>query len=149
MLTVIDEYSRECLAIPVARTFTSIEVLDTLFQLFLLHGIPDNIRSDNGPEFTAKAVRNWLSRLGVHTAFIEPGSPWENGHNESFNGTLRDGLLNGEIFYTLEEARVLIEQWRMEYNTYRPHSALGYKPPAPEAIRMPALSLWARPGAAA
>ena len=91
--------------------------------------------SDNGPEFTAKAVRDWLARIGVKTLFIEPGSPWENGYNESFNGKLRDELLNGEVFYTLKEAQVLIEKWRQEYNTLRPHSALQYKPPAPEAIK--------------
>jgi len=149
MLTVIDEYSRECLAIVVERRLRSIQVLDVLFQLFLLHGVPDNIRSDNGPEFTALRVRDWLSKVGVHTAYIEPGCPWENGYNESFNGTLRYNLLDGEIFYTLYEAKVLIERWRMEYNTFRPHSALGFKPPAPEALRMPVLSSWARPGAAA
>jgi putative transposase len=95
---------------------------------------PDYIRSDNGPEFTAKAVREWLSRVGVKTLYIEPGSPWENGYNESFNGKLRDELLNGEIFYTLKEAQILIERWRQEYNTVRPHSALGYRPPALEAV---------------
>jgi putative transposase len=100
----------------------------------LCHGRPDYSRSDNGPEFTAKAVREWLSRIGVKTLYIEPGSPWENGYNESFNGKLRDELLNGEIFYTLKEARILIECWRQEYNAVRPHSALGYRPPAPEAI---------------
>ncbi len=103
--------------------------------LFVQHGPPDHIRSDNGSEFTAKAVRDWLSRVGVETLYIEPGSPWENGYNESFNGKLRDELLNGEILYTLKEAKVLIEQWRHHYNTVRPHSALGYRPPAPEAIR--------------
>jgi len=147
MLTVIDEYSRACLAIVAARRFRSPEVLDTLFQLFLMHGIPDNIRSDNGPEFIAEDVRNWLSQLGVHTAFIEPGSPWENGYNESFNGRLRDELLNGELFYSLMEAQVIIEQWRMEYNIFRPHSAIGYKPPAPEALHMPVSSPWGTPGA--
>jgi putative transposase len=109
--------------------------LHSLSNLFLIYGIPENIRSDNGPEFTAKAVRGWLERLGVRTAFIEPGSPWENGYNESFNGKLRDELLNGEIFYNLKEAKVLIENWRQEYNTVRPHSSLGYRPPAPEAVQ--------------
>ena len=104
-------------------------------DLFLIHGILENIRSDNGPEFTAKAVRRWLERIGVKTAFIEPGSPWENGYNESFNGKLRDELLNGEIFYNIKEAKVLIENWRREYNTVRPHSSLDYKPPAPEAAQ--------------
>ena len=134
MLTVIDEYTRECLAIKVERKLNSTNVLDTLLDLFILHGVPDHIRSDNGSEFTAELVRNWLKKLKVKTLFIEPGSPWENGYNESFNGKLRDELLNGEIFYTLKEAQVLIEQWRKEYNTVRPHSSLGYKPPAPETI---------------
>ena len=103
--------------------------------IFIYRGLPSFIRSDNGPEFTAKAVRSWLERLGVQTLFIEPGSPWENGYNESFNGKLRDELLNGEIFTTLLEAKVLIENWRNEYNQFRPHSALNYQPPAPETIK--------------
>lgn len=134
LLTVIDEYTRECLAIKVARSIRSEEVLECLSELFLLRGTPDHIRSDNGPEFAARAVREWLVRVDVKTLFIEPGSPWENGYVESFNGKLRDELLNGEIFYTLTEARVLLERWRNEYNTKRPHSSLGYRPPAPEAI---------------
>lgn len=134
MLTVIDEFTRECLAIHVARSLKHDDVLACLTDLFTRHGSPDYIRSDNGSEFTAIAVREWLLRVGVKTLFIEPGSPWENGYNESFNGKLRDELLNGEIFYTLEEARVLIEQWRQHYNTVRPHSALGYRPPAPVTI---------------
>lgn len=134
MLTVIDEYSRESLVIGVARSFTSRKVIDTLAKLFIHRGTPDYIRSDNGPEFTAKAVREWLEKLEVKTLFIEPGSPWENGYIESFNGTLRDELLDREIFYTLNEARVLVEMWRKEYNTTRPHSSLGYRPPAPEAV---------------
>lgn len=133
ILTVIDEYTRQCLALVVERSLTSDDVLDCLARLFVEHGIPEHIRSDNGSEFTAKAVRKWLGRLGVKTLFIEPGSPWENGYNESFNGKLRDELLNGEIFYTLQEAQILIERWRIEYNTFRPHSSLGYRPPAPEA----------------
>jgi len=100
----------------------------------LTEGVPDYIRSDNGSEFTAKALREWIGSLGVKTAYIEPGSPWENGYNESFNGKLRDELLNVEIFYSLKEAQVLIEQWRRHYNEVRPHSSLGYKPPAPQAI---------------
>ena len=132
MLTVLDEFTRECLAIHVARRIRSDDVLHLLTDLFSDRGPPDNIRSDNGSEFTARAVRAWLGRIGVKTLYIEPGSPWENGYNESFNGKLRDELLNGEIFYTLEEARVLIDNWRRHYNTVRPHSALGYKPPAPE-----------------
>ena len=134
MLTVIDEFTRECLAIPVARRLRSDDVLACLADLFAERGPPDHIRSDNGSEFTAQAVREWLPRLGVKTLYIEPGSPWENGYNESFNGKLRDELLNGEIFYSLQEAKVLIEQWRRHYNTIRPHSALGYRPPAPQTI---------------
>jgi transposase InsO family protein len=134
ILTVIDEHSREALAIVVARTIKSDDVLHCLTDLFVTHGPPEHIRSDNGPEFTAKAVRSWLSRIGVKTLFIEPGSPWENGYNESFNGKLRDEVLNREIFYTLREAQVIIERWRKEYNTFRPHSSLGYRPPAPEAV---------------
>jgi putative transposase len=134
ILNIIDEYTRECLAILVARKMKNQDVIDILFNLFIFRGIPKHIRSDNGPEFTAKAVRKWLNQLGVKTLFIEPASPWENGYIESFNGKMRDELLNREIFTTLEEAKVLIEQWRREYNQVRPHSALGYQPPAPEAI---------------
>ncbi len=133
ILNIIDEYTRECLAILVKRHIKSQDVIDQLFELFIFRGIPEHIRSDNGPEFAAKAVRKWLARLGVKTLFIEPGSPWENGYIESFNGKLRDELLNREVFYTLQEAKVLIEQWRQEYNQVRPHSALRYQPPAPEA----------------
>ena len=118
-----------------ARSIKSDDVLHSLSNLFLVYGIPENIRSDNGPEFTARAVRRCLERIGVKTAFIEPGSPRENGYNESFNGKLRDELLNREIFYNLKEAKVLIENWRKEYNTVRPHSSLGYMPPAPETIQ--------------
>jgi len=134
ILTMIDEYTRECLAMLVNRRITSRDVIDQLFQLFVLRGIPEHIRSDNGPEFTAREIRRWLARIGVKTLFIERGSPWENGYVESFNGKLRDELLNREIFTTLTEARVLIEEWRREYNGVRPHSSLGYRPPAPEAI---------------
>lgn len=135
IMTVVDEYTRECLAILVDRRIRSDDVLDCLTDLFLGYGPPEHIRSDNGAEFTAKVVRKWLANLGVKTLFIEPGSPWENGYNESFNGKLRDELLNGEIFYTLKEAQILIERWRQEYNTFRPHSSLGYFPPAPETIQ--------------
>ena len=135
MLNIIDEYTRECLCIKVARKITAQDVLEELFDLIVEKGLPDHIRSDNGPEFTAKAVREWLSKIGVKTLFIEPGSPWENGYIESFNGKFRDELLNGEIFTTLLEARVLIENWRREYNQIRPHSSLRYRPPAPQAIR--------------
>jgi len=134
ILTVIDEHSRESLAILVARSIKSDDVLHCLTDLFIKHGAPEHIRSDNGPEFTAKAVRSWLGRIGVNTLFIEPGSPWENGYNESFNGKLRDEVLNRDIFYSLKEAKVIIERWRKEYNTFRPHSSLGYCPPAPEVI---------------
>jgi putative transposase len=121
----------------VERNISSDDVLYCLADMFIQHGIPDHIRSDNGPEFTAKLVRQWLSHIGVKTLFIEPGSPWENGYVESFNGKLRDELLNREIFYTLVEAKVLIERWRVHYNRVRPHSSLGYRPPAPEAILLP------------
>jgi len=131
LLTMVDEYTRECLAIDVERRLRSHDVLHRLGELFLERGIPDHIRSDNGSEFTALAVRRWLKSLGIRTLYIEPGSPWENGYIESFNGKLRDELLNGEIFDTLTEAKVLIEGWRKEYNRFRPHSSLGYRPPAP------------------
>jgi transposase InsO family protein len=133
MLTIVDEYTRECLAIDVGRKVTSEDVLERLTDLFVRRGVPQHIRSDNGPEFTAKAVREWLGRIGVSTLFIEPGSPWENGYCESFNGKLRDELLDREVFDTLPEAKVLIERWRREYNGVRPHSSLGDRPPAPEA----------------
>ena len=141
MLTIIDDFTRESLAIKVARRIRSMDVIEALAELFLTKGIPDHIRSDNGSEFTAKIVRKWLSDLGVKTLFIEPGSPWENGYNESFNGKLRDELLNGEIFFTLKEAKLLIENWRILYNTKRPHSSLGYRPPAPESIQVSACGL--------
>ena len=140
MLTVIDEFTRECMAITVARKLASDEVLATLTDLFVERGPPEHIRSDQGPEFIANAVTAWPGRLGVTTLFIEKASPWENGDNESFNGKLRDELLNGEIFYTLAEAKVLIEAWRRHYNTERPHSSLGYRPPAPEALVPPSWS---------
>ena len=134
ILTVIEEYSRECLAIVVARRLRALEVLETLAELFVTHGVPAHLRSDNGPEFTATVMRQWLAALTVETLFIEPGSPWENGYVESFNGKLRDELLDREIFYTLTEAKILIDRWRRQYNTVRPHSALGYRPPAPATI---------------
>jgi putative transposase len=134
VLTLIDEYSRECLALLVERNITSDDVLYCLADLFIRYGIPEHIRSDNGPEFTAKVVRQWLGHIGVKTLFIEPGSPWENGYNESFNGKLRDEVLNREVFFTLKEAKIVIEKWRQEYNTVRPHSSLNGLPPAPQAI---------------
>ncbi len=133
-LNILDEFSRECLAIRVKRKLNSIDVIDVLTDLFILRGVPSFIRSDNGPEFVAEKVRTWIAAVGANTAFIEPGSPWENGYCESFNGRFRDELLNGEIFYTLREAQIVIEQWRRHYNAVRPHSALGYRPPAPAVI---------------
>ena len=135
LLTVLDEYTRQCLAIKVGRKTRAHDVLEVLTDLFARHGPPEHLRSDNGPEFTAKLVRRWLARLRVQTLYIAPGSPWENGYNESFNGKLRDEFLNGEIFYTLPEATVLVEQWRRLYNTVRPHRAHGGLPPAPETIK--------------
>ena len=138
MLNIIDEFTRECLTIRIGRKLRAVDVIDTLSDLFILRGVPGHIRSDNGPEFVAKAVREWIAAVGARTAYIMPGSPWENGYCESFNSKLRDELLDGEIFYTLEEAKVVIEGWRRHYNTVRPHSALGYRPPAPEAVQWPA-----------
>jgi transposase InsO family protein len=134
MLTILDEYTRECLAIDVSRRLTSEDVVDRLSDLFVTRGTPKYIRSDNGPQFTAGRVRNWLDHVGVRTLFVEPGSPWENGFIESFSGNLRDELLNVGLFDTLLEAPVLTERWRRHYNMVRPLSALGYRPPAPEAV---------------
>jgi putative transposase len=133
MLTMIDEFTRECLAIRVARRLGRYEVIEALADVMLFRGIPEHIRSDNGSEFVAEELRKWLAKVGTGTLYIEPGSPWENGYCESFNGKLRDECLNGEIFYSLKEAQVVIEKWRVLYNTKRPHSALGYRPPAPAA----------------
>jgi transposase InsO family protein len=138
MLCIIDEFTRESLAIKVARKLKATDVIEALCDLFVSRGIPTHIRSDNGPEFVAEALREWISAVGARTAYIEPGSPWENGYCESFNGKLRDELLNSEIFYTLKEAQIVIENWRRHYNTVRPHSSLGYRPPAPEAQVWPA-----------
>ena len=140
LLTLMDEYSRECLAIDVGRQLNSQHVLDRLAELFVHRGTPDYIRSDNGSEFTAEAVRSWLQQVGVQTLYIEPGSPWENGYIESFNGRLRDELLNVEIFDTMLEAKILTERWRQIYNKVRPHSSLGYRPPAPEVWLVDSLS---------
>ncbi len=134
MLCIIDEFTRECHAIRVERKLDSKDVLDTLGELFVRHGPPAHIRSDNGPEFIANALREWLGRLNVKTLYIEPGSPWENGYCESFYSKLHDELLARQIFYDLREAKALIEAWRRYYNTKRPHSSLGYRPPAPETI---------------
>jgi len=141
ILVILDEYSRECLSLYTARSISAQDVLEQLFGLMITRGVPEHIRSDNGPEFTATAIREWLSDIGVKTLFIAPGSPWENGYVESFNGKLRDELLNGEIFDTLLEAKTVIEGWRNGYNQIRPHSSLGYRPPAPEAIMSPILTL--------
>jgi transposase InsO family protein len=134
MLNVIDEFTRECLAIRIDRKLNSMAVIDMLSDLFILRGAPEYVRSDNGPEFIAKAVQEWIAAVGAKTAYIEPGSPWENGYCESFNSKLRDELLNGEIFYSLKEARIVIESWRRHYNEVRPHSSLGYRPPAPPVL---------------
>jgi putative transposase len=133
MLNLIDEYTRECLAIRPRRRLNSRHVIEVLADAMVQHGIPEHIRSDNGPEFVAKDLRKWLQNTGVKTLYIEPGSPWENGYCESFNSKLRDEFLNGEIFYSLKEVQVLAERWRIHYNTARPHSSLGHKPPAPAA----------------
>jgi putative transposase len=132
MLNIVDEFTREALAIRIDRRLRSTDVIDTLADLFILRGIPVHIRSDNGSEFVANAVKDWIAAVGAKTVYIEKGSPWENGYIESFNGKLRDELLNGELFYSLREAQVVIEQWRLHYNAIRPHSSLGYRPPAPE-----------------
>jgi putative transposase len=131
LLTMIDEFTRECLAIRVARRLNSLHVIEVLGECMLQYGVPENVRSDNGAEMTARRVKEWLRAVGTRPMFIEPGSPWENGYCESFNGKLRDECLNGEIFYSLKEAQVVVGMWRKHYNTLRPHSALRYRPPAP------------------
>jgi len=141
MLCVVDEFTREALAIRVDRKLSSAEVIETLAELMLERGVPQHIRSDNGPEFVAQSVRDWIAAVGAKTAYIEPGSPWENGYVESFNSKLRDELLNREIFYSLKEAQILIEGWRQHYNAIRPHSALRWTPPAPE-VRLPKPQVW-------
>jgi len=140
-LNVLDEFTRESLEIRVRRKLSSVDVIDVLTDLFILRGPPAFVRSDNGPEFVAEAVRRWIAAVGAKTAYIEPGSPWENGFIESFNARFRDELLDGEIFYSLKEAQVVIEQWRRHYNAVRPHSALGYRPPAPETTIPPSWPL--------
>ena len=141
ILNIVDEYTRECLSCLVGRKLKAEDVISELFNLFVLRAIPEHIRSDNGAEFTAREIRRWLGQIGVKTLYIEPGSPWENGYIESFNGKMRDELLNRELFTTLAEAKVLIGEWRREYNQVRPHSALGYRPPAPEAKMLLGLTL--------
>jgi len=134
LMVVMEEYTRRCLAIHVARRIRSKEALHVFADLMVKHGVPEHIRSDNGPDMVAEQLRDWLGHVGSKTAYITPGSPWENGYCESFNGRMRDELLNGEIFYTLMEAQVVIENWRKHYNTKRPHSSLGYRPPVPEVV---------------
>jgi transposase InsO family protein len=146
MLNVVDEFTHESLAIRVRRKLNSTDVIDVLCELFLARGIPVHIRSDNGPEFVAEAVQRWIAAVGAQTAYIAPGSPWENGYVESFNARLRDELLNGEIFYSFREAQIIIESWRRHYNAVRPHASPNYKPPAPEAF-VPALAAWPHPRA--
>jgi len=141
MLNILDEFTHECLAIRVDRKLKAIDVIDALSDLFILRGVPQHIRSDNGPEFVAKAVQDWIAAVGAKTAYIAPGSPWENGYIESFNARLRDELLDGEIFYTLKEAQIIIESWRRHYNAVRPHASLSYRAPAPEVI-VPGLTAW-------
>ena len=141
LLNIIDEFTHECLSIRVSRRLKSIDVIDVLSDLFILRGVPEHIRSDNGPEFVAKGVQEWIAAVGAKTAYITPGSPWENGFIESFNARLRDELLDGEIFYTLREAQIIIESWRRHYNAVRPHASIGYRAPAPEVF-VPALAAW-------
>lgn len=130
ILTVLDIFTRECLAIVLDRRIPAEGVIKVLQRLFAEHGAPECIRSDNGPEFVAKRVQKWLGESGVSTQYIEPGAPWQNAHIESFHDKLRDECLNSELFFSLAEARVVVEDWRMEYNTIRPHSSLGRIPPA-------------------
>lgn len=137
LLNLIDEYSRECLLIQAERRWSSARVIEALADTMVSKGVPEHIRSDNGPEFIARDLRKWLAGVSTKPMYIEPGSPWENGYCESFNSKLQDEFLKGEIFYSLKELRVLASRWRHYYNTDRPHSAPGYRPPAPEAIRPP------------
>jgi putative transposase len=133
MLNLIDEHSRECLMVRCERRWSSAKVIEALADVMVMKGVPEHLRSDNGPEFVAHDLRQWLANTGAKTSYIEPGSPWENGYCESFNSKLRDEFLNGELSYSMKEIRVLAERWRIHFNTVRPHSSLGYRPPAPEA----------------
>lgn len=133
LLNLVDEYTRESISIDVAWRMVATDVQERLWKLFVTRGPPEYIRSDNGPEFISRLVKDWLARVGVKTIFIEPGSPWENSFIESFNGKLRDELLNREVFESLAEAKVIIENWRVDYNENRPHSSLGYESPGPFA----------------
>ena len=144
-LSIVDEYTRECLALEVDRSITAEKVIDVLADLFRIRGVPKHIRSDNGPEFIAQAIRRWLSQAGVETLYVEPGSPWENGYAESFHSRLRDELTNREEFTSLAEARYLADAWRLEYNHRRPHSSLGYQTPAEFAAGCAAASAPATP----
>lgn len=145
MLNVVDEFTHECIAIRIERKLKAIDVIDTLSDLFITRGVPEHVRSDNGPEFIAQAVKDWIAAVGARTAYIAPGSPWENGFVESFNARLRDELLNGEIFYSLAEARVIIENWRKHFNAVRPHGSLGYRAPAPEVFMSTLAGAWPAP----
>ena len=145
MLNVVDEFTHECIAIRIERKLKSIDVIDVLASLFITRSVPEHVRSDNGPEFIASAVQEWIAAVGAKTAYIAPGSPWENGFVESFNARLRDELLNGEIFYSLAEARVIIEGWRRHFNAARPHASLGYRAPAPEVFLPTLAGAWRKP----
>jgi len=147
MLNVVDEFTHECIAIRIERKLKSIDVIDVLASLFITRSVPEHVRSDNGPEFIASAVQEWIAAVGAKTAYIAPGSPWENGFVESFNARLRDELLNGEIFYSLAEARVIIEGWRRHFNAVRPHASLGYRAPAPEVFLPTLAGAWPAPRA--
>ena len=126
MLNVVDEFTHECIKIRIERGLNAVDVIDVLSGLFILRGVPGHIRSDNGPELIAKTVQTWIAAVGAKTAYIAPGSPWENGYIESFNARRRDELLDGEVLYTLKEAQIVIESWKRHYNAIRPHASLGY-----------------------
>ncbi len=145
LLAVIDEYTRECLAVEVGRRFTARDVKLTLQYLFALRGAPEHVRSDNGSEFVAKGIQRWLNRASVDTLYIQKGSPWENGYVESFNGRLRDELLNRELFLSVPEARYVLDEWREEYNHRRPHSGLGWRTPGAYAASLAAPAVGAPP----
>ena len=144
IFTIIDEYTRRCITLDVSRSFKAEDIINRLSELFVMYGMPEHIRSDNGPEFIAKAIRRWLKKLGVQTLYVEPGSPWENGYAESFHSRLRDELLAVELFSSVSHARACAIAWREDYNNYRPHSSLGGLPPA-EFARRCAASVTAAP----
>lgn len=146
MLPILDEFTRECLSIDVTRSITAKDVIATLEHLFVVRGVPAHIRSDNGPEFIADAIKRWLSDSGVGTLYIEPGSPWENAYIESFISHFEDELLNSELFGNVKEAKVLVEEYRLDYNHHRPHSSLDYTTPAAFAATcIPSVSATPRP----